>query len=114
CTVSPTSVTTGGTVTYQANPAGGAKTPFTWTPSSGSVSGTGATLTRTITTPGNHGMSVRASGTNTSHCPTVSVVASWCTAGAPELDITATPTRVRAGESVTIAWEAAGVLGEGA
>lgn len=114
CSVSATSVPPGGSVTYNANPAGGASAPFTWTASDGASVGTGATVTRTFSTPGTYAMNVRASGTSVSYCPNVSVTANWCTAGTPDLTITATPTRVRAGQQVTLAWSASGVNGQNA
>lgn len=114
CTVSPSSVVLGGSVTYSANPAGGASTPFTWTASDGASVGTGTTATRTFSTPGTYAMNVRASGTAVSYCPNVSVTANWCTASTPNLTITATPARVRSGQSVALAWSASGVNGQNA
>lgn len=113
CTVSDTSVEEGDTVTYTATPSSTALGPYTWTPSSGSVSGSGATLSRTLTVAGNHGMGVRGSNTPTAQCPLVSVSATWCATGTPVLTITATPDRVRVGGTSTVAWSATGVIGNG-
>ena len=113
CTVSDTSIEEGDTVTYTATPSSTALGPYTWTPSSGSVSGSGATLSRTLTVAGNHGMGVRGSNTPTAQCPLVTVTATWCATGAPVLTITATPDRVRVGGTSTIAWSATGVIGNG-
>lgn len=114
CTVSPSSITPGQSVTYNANPVGGASTPFTWVASDGASVGTASTVTRTLSAPGTYAMNVRASGTSVSYCPNVSVTADWCTAGTPNLTLTATPNRVRAGQSATLTWSATGVNGEGA
>ena len=113
CTVSPSSITTGQSVTYRANPAGGASTPFTWIASDGASVGTAATVTRTLTAPGTYAMNVRASGTSVSYCPNVSVTANWCTAGSSNLSITATPERTRNGQSVSLSWSASNVSGQG-
>lgn len=114
CTVSPTSVAPGGSVTYSANPAGGASSPFTWVAPDGASVGTSATVTRTLSTPGTHAMNVRASGTAVSYCPNVSVAANWCTTGSPDLTITATPARLREGQSTVLTWSATGVNGQSA
>lgn len=114
CTVSPTSVASGGSVTYQANPANGATGPYTWVASDGTNVGTGASATRVLTTPGTHGMNVRASNTSVSYCPDVSVNATWCTAGSGDLTITATPDRVREGTAVALSWSATGIAGQNA
>lgn len=114
CTVSPSSITPGQSVTYSANPSGGASTPFTWVASDGASVGTAATVTRTLSAPGTYAMNVRASGTSVSYCPNVSVTADWCTASTPNLTLTATPARVRAGQSSTLTWSATGVNGEDA
>ena len=114
CTVSPSSITPGQSVTYRANPADGASTPYTWVASDGASVGTGATVTRTLATPGTYAMNVRASGTAVSYCPNVSVTANWCTTSTPNLTLTATPSRVRSGQSVALAWSATGVNGQNA
>jgi len=114
CTVSPSSIEPGQSVTYSANPAGGATSPYTWSASDGANVGTSATVTRTLTTPGMYGMSVRASGSAISYCPNVSVVAAYCTNATTNLSITATPSRVRPGQSTTISWSATGVNGQNA
>lgn len=105
CSVNPSSLPeSGGTVTYSANPSGSASSPYTWTPSDGQGSyGTAATAQRTFTSAhaGNsYGMSVTASPSGTSNCPAVSV-GSVCV-GSPTGTVTASPARVREGDSATI------------
>lgn len=114
CAVSATSISPGQSVTYSANPAGGASSPYTWVASDGASVGTNATVSRTLTTPGIYAMNVRASGTAVSYCPNVSVAANWCTASSPDLTITATPARLREGQSTTLTWSATGVNGQNA
>lgn len=114
CNASATTITPGQSVTYSANPSGGASGPYAWTASDGGSHGTGATVTRVLTTEGTYAMNVDTSSTAVSYCPNVTVAANWCTAGTANLSITATPSRVRAGQSSAIAWSATGVNGEGA
>lgn len=114
CTVSATSISPGQSVTYSANPVGGASSPYTWVASDGASVGTGATASRTLNTPGVYAMNVRASGTAVSYCPNVSVTANWCTTGSPDLTITATPARLREGQSTALTWSATGVNGQSA
>lgn len=114
CTVSSSNVLPGGSVTYSAHPVDGASAPYTWTASDGTNVGTGATATRSFAAGGTYAMNVRASNTTVSYCPNVSVVATWCTNSSTDLSITATPNRVRAGQSVALAWNATGVNGQDA
>lgn len=114
CSVSSTAITPGQSVTYSANPSGGASGPYTWTASDGGSHGTAATVTRVLTTPGTYAMNVDTSGTAVSYCSNVTVAANWCTASTPTLTITAVPDRVRAGQSSTITWSASGINGENA
>jgi len=114
CNVSSTSITPGQSVTYSANPSGGATGPYTWVAGDGGNHGSASTVTRTLTTPGIYSMNVDTSSTAVSYCPNVSVAATWCTNSSTVLSITATPNRVRAGQSVVLAWSADGVNGEGA
>ena len=111
CTVDSTSVNAGGTTTYHASGTNGAGAPYTWTPS-GQTNCTGGTNnTCTFTNPGPYTMSVRGTGGGnpSASCPVVTV---GCV-GAPEVSLTANgeveDTRVNAGESATIAWEANGI-----
>ncbi|HEY0948534.1 MAG TPA: CARDB domain-containing protein [Candidatus Paceibacterota bacterium] len=114
CSVSPTSVALGGSVTYRANPSGGASGPYTWVAADGGSYGTGATVTRTFTASGTYAMNVDTSSTARSYCPNVTVTSNACSGASTNLTITATPERVRAGQSSTITWNATGVNGESA
>lgn len=116
CTVSSASVTAGQSVTYTAHPVGAATSPYTWTPSDGAGSyGSGSTASRTFMTPGSFGMQVSATNAgNAANCPVVTVGAGYCVSGTPDLTITATPTRVRAGQTTSLVWSASGVTGSGA
>jgi len=114
CNVSSTSITPGQSVTYNANPSGGATGPYTWVASDGGSHGSASTVSRTLTTPGIYSMNVDTSSTAVSYCPNVSVTATWCTNSSTVLSIAATPNRVRAGQSVALTWSADGVNGEGA
>ena len=116
CTVSPTSTTAGQSVTYTAIPVGAATSPYTWTPSDGVGSyGTSETAVRTFAVPGSYGMQVSATnGNGAANCPLVTVSAGYCAAGNANVTITATPSRVRAGQPTTIAWSATGIPGAGA
>jgi len=114
CTVSPSSVPSGGSVTYTANPSGGATGPYTWTAADGGSYGSASSVSRVLTTPGIYAMNVRASNSSVSYCPSVAVEATWCTNATTNLTITATPNRVRAGQAVSVAWSATGVNGQNA
>lgn len=115
CTVSSQSVAIGDSVTYTAHPVGAATSPYTWTAVDGATGfGSGSTAYRTFTAGGNYGMEVSATyAGDTAACPIVSV-GNWCPAGTPDLSITATPSRVRSGEQVTVSWSASGVPGQNA
>ncbi len=116
CSVNTQSALVGGSVTYTASPVAGATSPYSWLGSDGATGfGSGSTVTRTFTGTGSYGMQVTATNAATpAQCPLVTVGASWCTAGSPTLTITATPNRVRAGQSSVVTWSASGVNGEGA
>lgn len=116
CQVSAQSVSTGQSVTYTAIPVAAAMSPYTWTPSDGVGSyGTGQTATRTFTSAGSYGMQVSATNAaSPANCPLVSVEAGYCTSGAPNLTLTASPTRVRQGQAVTLTWSASNVSGQNA
>ncbi len=116
CSASATSVTTGQSVTYTAQPVGAATSPYTWIPSDGIGSyGSGATASRTFAVPGSYGMQVSARNVaSATNCPVVTVAGGFCTAGTPDLTITATPARVRSGQTSLIEWNASGVAGSGA
>lgn len=114
CSVSQASILPGQSVTYSANPSGGASGPYTWSASDGGSYGTGSSVTRSFSTPGTYAMNVDTSSTAVSYCPNVTVAADWCTSGSADLTITATPTRVRAGQTATVTWSATGVNGQNA
>lgn len=116
CTVSPASGVVGGSVTYTASPVGAATSPYTWTGSDGATGfGSGSTAVRTFSAPGTYGMQVAATNASGSaQCPLVSVTAGWCASAATDLTITATPARVRSGQSTNLNWNATGVNGQNA
>lgn len=114
CSASASSVSPGQSVTYSANPSGGASGPYTWTAPDGGSYGAGSTATRRFSTPGTYAMSVDTSSTPASNCPNVTVAASWCMNRPTDLTITATPDRVRVGQPTTLTWSATGVNGENA
>lgn len=116
CTVSPSSAVVGGSVTYTAHPVAAATSPYSWTGSDGATGfGSNSTAVRTFTAPGSYGMQVSATNAASSaQCPVVSVGAGWCTTSTPDLTITASPARVRSGQSTTLTWSASGVNGQNA
>lgn len=114
CTVSSTNIQPGQSVTYTANPSNGAGAPYTWTSSDNGSFGSGTVVNRTLTTPGVYAMNVDTPTTAVGYCPDVTVAASWCTNASTVLTITATPNRVRAGQSVALTWSADGVNGQNA
>lgn len=115
CDVTPRTLTTGGSATYTAYPVGAATSPYTWTATDGVGGfGSGQTITRTFSAAGSYGMQVSATYAATpANCPVVTVTGGFCT-GTPELTITATPSRVRVGQTSAIAWSATGVPGASA
>ena len=58
-------------------------------------------------------MNVKASNTAIAYCPNVTAVTNWCTAGTPDLTITAVPNRVNAGDVSKLTWSADNVIGQG-
>lgn len=116
CSVSSTSVAPGQSVTYTAAANGSAGAPYTWTAADGASGfGSGSTAVRTFSTSGTYGMQVSATNAGSSaNCPVVTVAGGFCASGTPDLTITATPTRVRSGQTSLIEWSATGVLGSGA
>ncbi len=114
CSVDSTTVQPGQSVTYTATANGAASAPYTWTsPDSAANYGTGQTAMRTFpaNASGQFAMQVVATnGANTAQCPLVTVGAS-CPTGTADLTITASPTRVRQGETSTVTWTASGVGG---
>lgn len=116
CSVSSQAAIVGGSVTYTAYPVAAATSPYGWTGSDGATGfGSGSTAVRTFTAPGTYGMQVTATNAPAAaQCPLVTVGANWCTGASSTLEITATPSRVRAGQSSVISWNASGVNGEGA
>lgn len=114
CTATPTSIQPGQSVTYRAIPGNGAGAPYTWTSSDNGSFGSGTVVNRTLTTPGVYAMNVDTPTTAAGYCPDVTVAATWCTNANTVLTITATPNRVRAGQSVALVWSADGVNGQNA
>jgi hypothetical protein len=115
CTVSPASVPVGGSVTYTATPAGGAGSPYVWTAGDGGSYGSASTVTRTFAAAGTYAMNVTAaSAPATAFCPNVGVAATWCTAATPSLSLTASASRVKVGQTVTLNWSASGINGQNA
>lgn len=99
CSVAPPSVTTlPGSVTYSANPSGGAGGPYTWDDSQSGSYGSSATQARSWSsgaTPGSYVMRVKASNTGWSSCPSVAVSNSGGScSGAGPLTAAATPNRI--------------------
>jgi hypothetical protein len=111
CTVSPSSVSAGGSATYTAT---GGTAPYTWTPSdTGTPSTTNPpTTTRIFSANGTYGMQVSSADGQTAQClPYVTVGVSSC--GTASTTITATPNRVRADNNtgVSLSFSATGVDG---
>jgi hypothetical protein len=105
CAVSSQSVNVGQSVTYTAS---GASAPYIWTPADGVGSyGTGDTANRTFTGVGSFGMTVSKSGYTSGNCPVVAVGPVAC--GTADVTITASPNRVREGQTSTISWTASKV-----
>lgn len=113
CTVTPTSIQPGESVSYRVTPSNGAGAPYTWTSSDGGSFGRGTTVNRTLTTAGVYAMNVDTPTTAVAYCPDVTVAGTWCTNASTVLTITATPSRVRAGQAVALTWSANGVNGQG-
>lgn len=112
CTVSPSTITIGGSVTYSANPTGGATGSYTWVASDSTGVGSASTASRSFATAGTYGMNVTGSNTSVSYCPNVTVTGGapgTCSPGSATLDITATPARVRTGQTAELAWSASNV-----
>jgi hypothetical protein len=114
CSVSSTAISPGQSVSYNANPSGGATGSYAWTAPDGGSYGIGSTANRSFSTPGTYAMTVSGSNTAVSNCPNVIVAANWCMNRPTDLTITATPNRVRSGQSVALAWSATGINGENA
>lgn len=103
CTVTPTTVPdAGGSVTYTAQDGSGST--YTWTPTGGgTLSGSGATRTRTFagTDPsGNYSMTVQR-GTETATCPVIVKNPGACV-GTDTGTLTASPDRIRANTETSI------------
>jgi hypothetical protein len=56
-------------------------------------------------------MQVYGTSLETGYCPNVTVASNSCTPGSGTLSISATPARVRSGETVALAWSATGAGG---
>lgn len=106
CTVDNTDVPVGGRATYTASNSG--EDSFTWTGSDGWSRTDDRSVYRNYATAGSYGMQVQEArgARRTAVCPIVDVGV-VCTN--PTASISATPDRVRAGESTTISWSASGV-----
>jgi hypothetical protein len=114
CLVSDTQVNVGETVTYTAAPNGSARAPYTWyAPDGASGFGSGTVVHRTFTQAGTYAMQVSATGAsnNPAQCEPVTVGVGMCPAGNEDLSITASPLRVREGQTSTVTWSATGVSG---
>jgi hypothetical protein len=108
CSASPSTVIAGGSTTWTASPAG--LGTYAWTPSEppgATVTGKGNTLNRTYSSAGTYAMSVSAGGATASCSNNVTVTAISCGASTPT--ITASPTRVQAGNTSTLTVSASGV-----
>ncbi len=106
-------------VSWTASASGDAGPPFRWYDALGTLLHTGSTLTKTYATQGTYGVYVTASsGSGTvqsSSCQvTIGGGAEMCPAGTADLTITASPNRVRQGETSTITWNAQSVGGPSA
>lgn len=112
CVASPSSVNPGDSVSFTATPSGGAAAPYTWLDSDGWTNSSGGTnMSRTYVTPGTYSMRVRASNTGYTYCSNnVSVASPFC-AGPASVSISASPDRVKAGNTSTITWNATNVGG---
>ncbi|MDP3402512.1 MAG: hypothetical protein Q8S35_00970, partial [bacterium] len=108
CTVSSTSVAPNESVTYSANPSGGASGPYTWTAADGGSYGTASTANRNFSTPGTYAMNVSGSNAGVSYCPNVTVTGSGCT-GTPTPTVDAVPNRVRQNNTTTLTWSGTNV-----
>lgn len=100
------SVNIGDTVTYRVT---GGSSPYTWTSTSGGSYGTGSQANRTFGDSGTYDMRVSKSGFTTGNCPLVDVNGAFPVCTNDSATITATPNRVRAGETSEIRWSATGV-----
>lgn len=112
CSVSPSSILTGASATYTAVPANGATAPYSWLDSDGwTDSSAGTNISRSYSTPGTYSMRVRGSNTGYSYCSNnLTVGPSTCT-GPASVTITASPDRVKEGDTSTISWTASSVGG---
>lgn len=106
CTVDPSSIASGASVTWTATPAG--LGVYTWAPTEGGApGGTGATLVRSYTgTNATFGMTVTAGG-STVNCPNISVGASPFGPAVPVISVS--PARVVSGSTSVITVSATGV-----
>ena len=119
CTFDKSSVKVGDTVTYTAT--GGSGT-YSWSASDGyPVNSSSATVSRSFSSAGSYGMQVSSNGSSftcisaggiggggsTGGVPYVTVGSAACTN--PSATISASPTRVRAGDPTTLTYSATGV-----
>ncbi|HWH06948.1 MAG TPA: CARDB domain-containing protein, partial [Candidatus Paceibacterota bacterium] len=108
CDVSSRNVNLGGSVTYTTSTSGSAGAPYSWSsPQGGGPFGNNATANRTFNSVGTYQMTVSAQGASAAAtCPVVNV--SICP-GTRSATITATPNRVNANGTATIAWSATAI-----
>ena len=106
CTVSNTQPVPGTSVTYTVTPTNGASGPYTWDDQQGGSYGTGSTANRLIPGAGPYVMYVSGQNVVTQpvSCP---VVGGAC--ANPTANISASPDRVREGQTTTVTWNASGV-----
>lgn len=118
CSVSDTQINVGETVTYTASGNGSARAPYTWSaPDSPSTNfGSGTVVHRTFTAADTYAMEVSATDAdnNPAQCQPVVVGAAACPPGNEEVSISASPLRVRAGQTSTVSWNASGISGASA
>ena len=105
CNVSNRNPAPGTTVTYTAIPSNGASGPFSWNDTQGGSYGTGASVQRLIPGAGPYVMSVN--GQNVISPATCPVVGGTCANASAS--ISASPNRVREGQTTTVTWSATGV-----
>jgi hypothetical protein len=106
CAVSNTNPPPNTSVTYTVTPSNGATGPYTWNDTQGGSYGSGASVNRLIPGAGPYVMFV--SGQNVASQPVACPAVSG-TCPNPTATISASPTRVREGETATITWSASGV-----
>ncbi|HEX2792428.1 MAG TPA: CARDB domain-containing protein, partial [Candidatus Paceibacterota bacterium] len=109
CNVSPSSVEVGKSVTYAVSGGSGS---YVWQASDGGSYGSASIASRSFAAPGTYGMQVRmgSDGDSWVYCPNVTVAGPACTDAGP-VEITASPSRVEQGDTVTLSWTGTNVSG---